>query len=106
MHSIDVVASSLGVLAVSKERVVALERREGEYAPMVVLQQGYLVTLAVALAGFGLACFWLLDVEVACPLGSWLKLLACLFIGDCMTLHFLLDCYVIDWWIAVVAILT
>ena len=31
----------------------------------VVLQQGYLVTLAVALAGFGLACYWLLDVEGA-----------------------------------------
>ena len=75
MHSIDVVASSLGVLAVSKERVVALERREGEYAPMVVLQQGYLVTLAVALAGFGLACFWLLDVEGA-P-AAWRHFLGC-----------------------------
>ena len=75
VHSIDVVASSLGVLAVSKERVVALERREGEYAPMVVLQQGYLVTLAVALAGFGLACFWLLDVEGA-P-AAWRHFLGC-----------------------------
>ena len=75
MHSIDVVASSLGVLAVSKERVVALERREGEYAPMVVLQQGYLVTLAVAMAGFGLACFWLLDVEGA-P-AAWRHFLGC-----------------------------
>ena len=75
MHSIDVVASSLGVLAVSKERVVALERREGEYAPMVVLQQGYLVTLAVALAGFGLACYWLLDVEGA-P-AAWRHFLGC-----------------------------
>ena len=75
VHSIDVVASSLGVLAVSKERVVALERREGEYAPMVVLQQGYLVTLAVALAGFGLACYWLLDVEGA-P-AAWRHFLGC-----------------------------
>ena len=42
---------------------------------MVVLQQGYLVTLAVALAGFGLACFWLLDVEGA-P-AAWRHFLGC-----------------------------
>lgn len=75
VHSIDVVASSLGILAVSKSRVVALERREGAYAPMAVLQQGYLVTLGVALVGFSLACRVLLDIEDAPE--AWKHFLGC-----------------------------
>jgi len=75
VHAIDLLASSLGILYVSRDRVVALERSEGEYAPMAVLQRGYTVTLGVAFAGFALACRWLLDVEGAPD--AWKHFLGC-----------------------------
>jgi inorganic pyrophosphatase len=75
IHALDIVASSLGALSVTKARIISMERSEGGAAPMAVLQRGYMVTLVVAFVGFFFACRWLLDVPGA-P-NAWLHFLGC-----------------------------
>ncbi|KAJ8600165.1 hypothetical protein CTAYLR_001929 [Chrysophaeum taylorii] len=85
VHALDVIASSVGALTITKGAVVRAEK-SGTTQPMAILLRGYCVTLVVALAGFTIACRAMLggqrrDDETDRTATTWLHFEACGLLG-------------------------
>lgn len=58
VHAMDIIVSSIGICAVGN-----LPSNSNDSNPMVQLQKGYRVAMALAIAGFYIITWWLLDVK-------------------------------------------
>ena len=73
VHAMDCFASAIGILSISD-----VEPRH-KHEPYSVLKKGYNVTLAIAIAGFGFACRFMLYTEKA--VDAWKYFFACGLVG-------------------------
>ncbi|KAF0683416.1 Aste57867_24540 [Aphanomyces stellatus] len=72
VHAFDILVSSIGILCVTAPGPT-------EHNPMTTLQRGYTITLALALAAFGLSTRWLLYTDAA-P-NAWFHFFLCGVVG-------------------------
>lgn len=79
VHALDIVASSLGALTITK--AAAQRCADRHELPMTILLRGYRVTLVVALAGFTLACKLLLSGGARSSPSAWLHFEGCGLLG-------------------------
>lgn len=75
VHALDIVASSLGALTVTKAKC------ERHHDPMSVLLKGYSVTLVLALIGFTAACKLMLAGDETASPNCWLHFEGCGLLG-------------------------
>jgi len=75
VHCMDLVVSAIGILSVRRDAPVQTPPED----PLEVMKKGYMVSLGLAVVGFGVACYTMLSVA-AYP-SAWLYFYACGLIG-------------------------
>ena len=75
VHVLDLVVSAIGLMSVARDAPTTTKTED----PLLVMQQGYKVSLGAAIVGFGVACYTMLSTAAA-P-GAWMYFYCCGLLG-------------------------